>query len=50
MQHPDFSPLYARHYFRQLMLGLSFMHQQHIAHRDLSLENILLDDKGNLKM
>ena len=50
VQHPDFTPLYARHYFRQLILGLSFMHQQHIAHRDLSLENILLDDKGNLKM
>ena len=50
VQHPDFSPLYAKHYFRQLVLGLHFMHRQHIAHRDLSLENILLDDKGNLKM
>ena len=50
VQHADFSPLYARHYFRQLMLGLQFMHRQHIAHRDLSLENILLDDKGDLKM
>ena len=50
VQLPDFSALYARHYFRQLVQGLAFMHRQNIAHRDLSLENILLDDKGNLKM
>ena len=50
VQHSDFTPLYARHYFRQLMGGLSYMHGHHIAHRDLSLENILLDDKGNLKI
>jgi len=50
VQHSDFTALYARHYFRQLMAGLAYMHSHHIAHRDLSLENILLDDKGNLKI
>ena len=50
VQHADFTALYARHYFRQLMAGLAYMHSHHIAHRDLSLENILLDDKGNLKI
>ena len=50
VQHSDFTPLYARHYFRQLMAGLAYMHSHHIAHRDLSLENILLDDKGDLKI
>ena len=50
VQHSDFTPLYARHYFRQLMAGLAYMHGHHIAHRDLSLENILLDDKGALKI
>ena len=50
VQHSDFTPLYARHYFRQLMAGLAYMHSHNIAHRDLSLENILLDDKGALKI
>lgn len=50
VQHSDFTALYARHYFRQLMAGLAYMHSLHIAHRDLSLENILLDDKGSLKI
>ncbi|KAF0697542.1 Aste57867_11785 [Aphanomyces stellatus] len=30
-------------YFRQIVQGLSFMHSRGIAHRDVSLENVLLD-------
>lgn len=32
----------ARHYFKQLMHGVAFMHSRHITHRDMSLENMLV--------
>ncbi|GAB9477973.1 hypothetical protein Gpo141_00015188, partial [Globisporangium polare] len=31
-------------YFRQILLGVQFLHQLGLAHRDLSLENVLLKD------
>jgi len=34
----------ARPYFKQLMLAVQFMHQQGVVHRDLKLENVLLND------
>eukprot|EP00003_Mantamonas_plastica_P009230 TRINITY_DN185_c0_g1_i3.p1 TRINITY_DN185_c0_g1~~TRINITY_DN185_c0_g1_i3.p1 ORF type:complete len:640 (+),score=277.47 TRINITY_DN185_c0_g1_i3:227-1921(+) len=40
----------AKSCFRQLLAGLEHCHQQGIVHRDLKLENILLDDEGNLKL
>lgn len=33
----------ARIYFRQLAAGISFIHEQGIIHRDVKLENILID-------
>jgi serine/threonine protein kinase len=33
--------------FQQILSGLLFLHNQGIAHRDLSLENILYDDETN---
>lgn len=38
----------ARVWFRQLMQGLFHMQKKGICHRDLSLENILLDEYGDL--
>lgn len=38
----------ARFYFKQLVLGVHHIHSHYICHRDLSLENVILDDKYNL--
>ena len=40
----------ARHYFLQLLQGLDHCHRNGFAHRDLKCENILLDDKYDLKI
>jgi serine/threonine protein kinase len=51
VQHPGFTEDYARHYFKQLIVGIHHMHENcRICHRDLSLENILLDSNSNLKI
>ena len=31
-------------------MGIQYMHSQGIAHRDLKLENLLLDENYNLKI
>ncbi|XP_078443819.1 CBL-interacting protein kinase 6-like [Wolffia australiana] len=40
----------AREYFRQLISAVDFCHSRGVYHRDLKLENLLLDDAGNLKV
>ncbi|KAK9278328.1 hypothetical protein L1049_027893 [Liquidambar formosana] len=39
-----------RRIFQQIILGLEFCHRNMVAHRDLKLENMLLDSKGNVKI
>ncbi|XP_022875151.1 CBL-interacting serine/threonine-protein kinase 7-like [Olea europaea var. sylvestris] len=45
-----FSESTARLYFHQLVSALIFCHQNGIAHRDIKPQNLLLDNKGSLKI
>lgn len=40
----------ARRIFRQIAIAVYYCHKHRICHRDLKLENILLDDQGNAKV
>jgi len=40
----------ARRIFKQIMLGLKYCHKKCITHRDIKLENILLDENRNVKI
>jgi tRNA A-37 threonylcarbamoyl transferase component Bud32 len=40
----------ARFYFSQLVDGLSYCHGHCVCHRDLRIENLMLDNKGDLKI
>lgn len=40
----------ARYYFTKLIDSIEFMHDQNVVHRDLKLENLLLDADYNLKI
>jgi len=41
---------YAKHIFRQIMEGIEYCHRIGIVHRDIKLDNILLDGHGNVKI
>lgn len=45
-----FSENNAQYYFKQLLSAIEYCHCHGIAHRDLKLENLLLDKHNNLKL
>ena len=40
----------ARHFFDKLINGIAYIHNKNIIHGDIKLENILLDNKGEVKI
>jgi tRNA A-37 threonylcarbamoyl transferase component Bud32 len=40
----------ARSIFRQVVAGICYCHQKGIAHRDIKLDNLLLDEQHNIKI
>ncbi|XP_037352325.1 LOW QUALITY PROTEIN: NUAK family SNF1-like kinase 2 [Talpa occidentalis] len=49
-ERPRLSERDARHFFRQIVSAVHYCHQNGVVHRDLKLENILLDANGNIKI
>ena len=46
----DMSEDEARRVFKQVLEGLAYAHSQGVAHRDLTLGNVLLSDDGSVKI
>lgn len=46
----SFEELTAKRYFRQMAEAVSYCHNNNICHRDLKLENILIDDHDRIKL
>ncbi|XP_044123671.1 NUAK family SNF1-like kinase 2 [Neovison vison] len=49
-ERPRLSEQDARHFFRQIVSAVHYCHLNGVVHRDLKLENILLDANGNIKI
>ena len=40
----------ARHYFKSITYGLGHCHCRSVLHRDVKLDNILIDDENGVKI
>ena len=40
----------AKYIFKQIIVGLGHIHSKNIIHRDIKLENILIDNEGVIKI
>jgi len=48
--HRRFSEDKAKRIIKQLLSILSYMHSRHVSHRDIKLENIIIDKRGVIKL
>ena len=49
-QNPNLDVLKAKSIFKQILMGLDFLHNNLIAHRDINLDNILICGKNGEKV
>ncbi len=40
----------SKYFISYILLGLEYLHSNRITHRDIKLENLVLDYKGNIKI
>lgn len=45
-----FPELEAKEVFKKILQGVDYLHKTEIAHRDLKLENIIIDKDKNIKI
>lgn len=45
-----FEEALVRNFVRQILQGLSYLHEREIIHRDIKGANILVDNKGGIKI
>ena len=50
MELDGFSEKMCRHFFKQILEAVRYVHRTGYVHRDLKLENILLDTRLNVKL
>lgn len=48
--HGRMSEREARTKFRQMLAAIAYCHNRNVVHRDLKAENLLLDNRGNIKV
>ena len=49
-QKPSLSEDYLRKIFKQIVEGMLYIHGQGVLHRDIKLDNILIDNKDQIKI
>jgi serine/threonine protein kinase len=49
-QHGALDKRIIRSFMQQLLLGIAYCHENHVLHRDLKPQNLLINKKGELKL